>query len=232
MKVVIMTVKSWNISNVRELQNKNPDLEVYLITEPSKVDIAKIREFNPELVFVIHWSWYVPEQIYASYESIVFHPAPLPFGRGGSPIQNLIVRGYEETEISAVKVGKELDAGDLYPVSKKLYLHGSVEEILINMSKIICFEMIPEIIKKRPLPVPQQGDIVVFKRKKPEESMIDFGMDLEEIYDKIRMLDGEGYPRAFVELGEYRLEFSRASIKRNGILSDVIISKNDLKNGK
>ena len=38
----------------------------------------------------------------------------LPFGRGGSPLQNLIVRGYKETMLSAIKCVGEVDAGPIY----------------------------------------------------------------------------------------------------------------------
>ena len=38
----------------------------------------------------------------------------LPYGRGGSPLQNLIVRGHKHTMISAIKCVKELDAGPIY----------------------------------------------------------------------------------------------------------------------
>jgi len=35
----------------------------------------------------------------------------LSYGRGGSPLQNLIVRGYKDTMISALWIEKELDSG-------------------------------------------------------------------------------------------------------------------------
>jgi len=38
----------------------------------------------------------------------------LPFGRGGSPLQNLIVRGFTHTKLSALRVEKGLDTGDIY----------------------------------------------------------------------------------------------------------------------
>ena len=38
----------------------------------------------------------------------------LPFGRGGSPLQNLIIRGIYDTKISAIKANKEIEAGDIY----------------------------------------------------------------------------------------------------------------------
>jgi len=39
------------------------------------------------------------------------------------------------------------------------------------------------------------------------------------------MLDAEGYPPAFVRIGGYRLEFSRASPKVGAVFSEVIIVK-------
>ena len=38
----------------------------------------------------------------------------LPFGRGGSPLQNLIVRGYKSTKLTAIKVQSGIDTGDIY----------------------------------------------------------------------------------------------------------------------
>ena len=41
-------------------------------------------------------------------------------------------------------------------------------------------------------------------------------MELEKIYDYIRMLDAEGYPRAFMDFGEYRLSFEQARMSEDG----------------
>ena len=37
-------------------------------------------------------------------------------------------------------------------------------------------------------------------------------MPLDKIYDYIRMLDAEGYPRAYMDFGPYRLEFEQAQL--------------------
>ena len=50
----------------------------------------------------------------------------LPFGRGGSPLENLILRGHTSTVISAIKCAPELDSGDIY-LQKPLSLYGSAE---------------------------------------------------------------------------------------------------------
>ena len=60
----------------------------------------------------------------------------LPYGRGGSPLQNLIIREHRKTMISAIQCVKEIDAGPVY-LKKPLSLEGSAEEIFICANHII-----------------------------------------------------------------------------------------------
>ena len=46
------------------------------------------------------------------------------------------------------------------------------------------------------------------------------------------MLDGEGYPKAFIETDQFKVEFSRASLKPNGIISDAKIILKERENGQ
>jgi methionyl-tRNA formyltransferase len=147
----------------------------------------------------------------------------LPYGRGGSPLQNLIALGYQTTRLSAIRVTEGLDSGEVY-LKKELNLGGTAEEIFLRASGIME-EMIHEIIEKRPVPLPQSGEPVVFKRRKPEQSNILEITSLEKLYDQIRMLDADGYPKAFLETEHFRLEFSRASLKKDCLLADVRVIK-------
>ena len=146
----------------------------------------------------------------------------LPFGRGGSPLQNLIARGIDETKISALKCVEEIDAGPIY-LKRPLSLHGAADEIYLRASKIIE-EMIVEIIDDSLIPHSQTGDPVFFQRRKPEQGNLLEARSLEELFDLIRMLDAEGYPHAFININDKRLEFSRAKLSPDGILADVKIS--------
>ena len=106
-----------------------------------------------------------------------------------------------------------------------LSLSGIAEEIFVRVNKLVG-KMIVEIIQNNLQPVPQEGDPVVFKRRKPEQSDMSGLEKLEEIFDYIRMLDADGYPHAYIEKGEFRYEFTRASIKADGsIVADVKITK-------
>jgi len=121
-------------------------------------------------------------------------------------------------------VVKDLDAGPVY-LKRNLSLYGNAEEIYLRAGDIII-EMIHEIIKSQLKPVEQIGTPVVFKRRTPAMSNMEELDDIEGIYDYIRMLDAEGYPKAFIENAKFRFEFSRASLKSDkSIIADVRIFK-------
>lgn len=135
-------------------------------------------------------------------------------------MQNLIVRGYTRTKLSAIRVDAGLDTGDIYG-KEELELYGTADEILRRASHIIFTRMIPRILEENPEPVPQEGEPVIFKRRKPEEGRLLPEMDEKTIYDYIRMLDGEGYPNAYMEMGDYRLRFYGASYENGTVQAKV-----------
>ena len=48
---------------------------------------------------------------------------------------------------------------------------------------------------------------------------------LDQVYDHIRMLDAAGYPPAFVEIGDLRLEFGGARLRPGAIEASVCITR-------
>lgn len=227
MNILIATIKSWNIENATKLSKKFLNHSVKVITKKDDLNKDTLDKMKPDIIFFPHWSWIIPKDVYTNYECIVFHMTDLPFGRGGSPLQNLISRGIYETKISAIKVDGGIDTGNIY-MKDNLGLYGSADEILIRSSNIIFNNMIPYIIHKKPIPKPQQGQVFEFKRRKIEDgdlSKIDLNLNI--VYDYIRMLDGEGYHNAYLKLGSLKLKFSRASLKQGKILADVEIVEED-----
>ena len=181
-----------------------------------------LNSINPEHIFFPHWSYIIPEEIYGNFNCVIFHMTDLPYGRGGSPLQNLIVREHRETMISAIQCVKEIDAGPVY-LKKPLSLNGSAEEIFIRANHIIE-KMIVEIIKINPQPLPQTGEITKFRRRKPEDGDWSGSKSLDEVFDYIRMLDAEGYPPAFIRVGNYKIEFSRATKKVDAVHASVKVT--------
>lgn len=227
MNLVICTIKSWNIKKAWKLKKElASEHNVYILDNKNELSYEKIVAYNPDYVFFPHWSYMIPENIYNQWNCIVFHMSDLPFGRGGSPLQNLIIRGINETKLSALQVTGSIDGGPVY-LKENLNLYGTAEEIYLRASTLIFEKMIPQIIAENLQPKEQEGEVVYFKRRTPEQSELTGDMTLEQIYDHIRMLDGEGYPNAYITLGNYRLQLSRANLKGDKIIADVEIAEGD-----
>lgn len=198
-------------------------MEVLRLRTQDDLDFATFKDFSPRYVFFPHWSWKIPASIYEGFECVIFHMTDLPFGRGGSPLQNLIVRGISETQLTALRCVADLDAGPIY-MKRPMSLFGTAEEILLRASKL-TEEMIESIVSEQPTPQPQVGEPTIFRRRAPHEGDLAELDDLEKVFDYIRMLDDDGYPSAFLETAHFKLEFRRASLKQNSVIADVKISK-------
>ena len=221
MKIIIATIKSWNIARAEQLQRQQAGVhDIRILTKKEELTYDNVCNFNPDYILLPHWSYYIPEEITNEWECVVFHMTDLPYGRGGSPLQNLIVRGHKETKISALRVTAQIDGGPVY-MKKTLSLEGTAQEIFIRCADVIFQEMVPCFLEGKPEPVPQSGEPVIFKRRKPEDSEITGDMELDTIYDYIRMLDAEGYPRAYIEYGRYRLSFEDARFDEKGALLEA-----------
>ncbi len=207
-----------------EIERKCQELfNSFIINEKHELSFEKLNELKPDYIFFPHWSYIISKKIFKNFNCIVFHMTDLPYGRGGSPLQNLIMRGHTETVISALKVEEGIDTGPIY-LKKSLSLAGTAEEIFLRAGQIIL-KMIEEIIKNKIIPVTQEGEVTVFTRRTPNESNIQNIADMETLYNHIRMLDAETYPKAFIETNFLKFEFSRASLKIDGIIADVKITK-------
>lgn len=222
---VIATTKSWNIDNVKKLRKKYSHEEFYLITDKNELVLDFLDNKKPEYIFFPHWSWIIPPEIYEKYKCVVFHMTDLPFGRGGSPLQNLIVRGIYETKVSAIAVENGVDTGPVYFKEPINISQGNADCILTMISDIIFEKMIPRFILDNPKPSRQVGEEVVFKRRTEKDSKIPEGLTQRQIYDYIRMLDGEGYPLAYKDVGDLRIYFKNARLQEDQVVAETIITR-------
>jgi len=177
----------------------------------------------PRYIFFLHWSWIVSPEIFKKYECICFHMTDVPYGRGGSPLQNLIVDGKTETIVTALRMEKDIDAGPIYS-QRPMSLQGRAEEIYMRAVDL-CWEMIREIVATAPNPIAQKGDSTMFQRRKPEQSELPLHGGMAQLYDHIRMLDAPSYPLAFIEYGSFRLEFTHAELKNDEVHARVVFYK-------
>ena len=220
--LLLLSSRPWN-SALADRLSRCLDLPVELISTPDLLTAKTVFAIDPQWIFVPHWSHWIPETIWGPWPTVIFHMTDLPYGRGGSPLQNLIQRGHSSTMLTALRCVDGLDAGDIY-LKQPLSLHGSAEEIFLRADGLIE-QMIEWIVREEPIATPQLGEPVLFSRRRPAQSNLASCPegDLSAWYDQIRMLDAEGYPHAFLEIHGMRLELRRACQRSDGLHADVKI---------
>jgi methionyl-tRNA formyltransferase len=222
--LLLLSSRPWN-EGLADRLSAALERPVHTISKPAELQLEEVAALDPEWIFVPHWSYLIPEAIWSRWPTLIFHMTDLPYGRGGSPLQNLIHRGHSSTRLTALHCTAELDAGPIY-LKEPLSLHGSAEEIFLRADALIE-AMIERIVREQPEPQPQQGEPLLFSRRKPEQSSLAGCPPGDPLawYDQIRMLDAEGYPHAFLEAHGLRLEFRRVSRRSDGLYADVKITR-------
>ena len=162
MKFALLSNRPWNAETALRLNAKGLG-DFILISDKNDLTSANLEDLNITKIFVAHWSSMIPSEIYSSIETIIFHMTDLPFGRGGSPLQNLIVRGYKRTKITALQCTGDLDGGPIY-LKEDLLLDGSAEEIF-SRADLIIESMIKTILLENTKPYDQVGPPVIFQRR-------------------------------------------------------------------
>ncbi|MFK8773095.1 MULTISPECIES: formyltransferase family protein [Aeromonas] len=190
-----------------------------LISEASGIykcqdDLRSLLESNVDIVFFPHWSWVVPSEIINKTTCICFHSTPLPYGRGGSPIQNMVLNGHTDTQVVALKMTNQLDAGPIY-LRQDVSLIGGGEEIFRRIYQT-TISMMKSLLIALPSPTEQEGEVTIFTRRQSDDSKLDMYHSIDNVFDKIRILDVDNYPPAYIEIGDYKLTFTHPSMRLSG----------------
>ncbi len=219
MKYLFCAHRDWAIRLHEKLSKKYKNLE--LLTDPRKLTLKNLKKMNPKMIFFPDWSWIIPKSIVKNYQCVCIHESDLPKFRGGSPIQNQIIRGIKQTKSTAFLMDTGIDTGDIL-LKKSLSLEGSINEIFQQMIDN-DFELIDKIIKGKYTIKKQKGHTTIFKRRKPKQSEL---KDLENsklyLYNFIRML-GDPYPNAFIKIGKKKLIFKSAKFDGKNISFNGVI---------
>lgn len=178
-----------------------------------------------DYVFFPHYSKRIPDYFIEKHKCIGFHTGNLPDDRGGSPIQNKILRREYQTKVSAFLITSEVDQGPIYCQRDIDLEFGNLYDIICTMSNLIS-EMIFEILGSAIIPVPQPLTGSTHNRLLESSSAINFkNIEIKAIYDKIRMVDGFDYPRAFMDQEDYIITFSNASLLNDIVKCEIQIKK-------
>ena len=204
-KKIILCSKKWFFKSeiIKKFIKKN---NFIILKKKNQINLKYLNKINPDIIFFPHWSYKVNKNIIKKYNCICFHTAPLPFGRGGSPIQNMILKKFKKSPVCAILMTNEIDSGPIY-LKKMISLSGNLEDIFMRISFAII-EMIKLLIKKKIIPKKQIGKIFKFNRIEKNLSELKIEKNINEIFDKIRMLSAEEYPNAYIKKNNFKIFFT------------------------
>ena len=211
MNYVYCAHREYSFNVFKKLKRKYKNFT--LLDNKKKLTLSRLKKINPEFIFFPDWSWFVPEEIIKNFNCICIHESDLPKFRGGSPIQNQIIRGVKKSKSTAFLMNEKLDSGKI--ISKKsLSLEGSLDEIFLRMEKN-NLELITNIISKKFKLSPQKGTSTYYKRRIPSQSELkDLNKSKLYMHNFIRML-ADPYPNAFINIGKRKILFKSAKFEKN-----------------
>tara|TARA_B100000900_G_C20596348_1_gene723550 strand:- start:1960 stop:2637 length:678 start_codon:yes stop_codon:yes gene_type:complete len=218
MKKIIFCIQNYLIEEILSANNILDDNSI-VIRNKKDLSYDFLKTHNPEFIMFPHWSSKVDNRIVNDFKCICFHSSPLPYGRGGSPIQNMIIRGHNETEVCSLLMVEDFDAGPIF-LRTKIKLDGKLDEILQRVYQAIS-DQILDFMNKELQPESQKGKVTIFKRIL--DNRILFNKSLKEIYNKIRMLDSDLYPNPYIDLDNKRIEFYNAELENNTLKANIVI---------
>jgi methionyl-tRNA formyltransferase len=199
MRVACIGYRSWALKIYTGLI-ESTNHTFLVIRDKNAISHKEFEAFKPELILFYGWSNYVPEEIIKKYTCLMLHPSPLPKFRGGSPIQNQIIRGITNSAITIFKMNEEVDSGEIW-ASEYLNLDNGIADIFDRMSEI-GLRLSKKILDGDFQPYKQDdSEASFYPRRNPEDSEITLQELQQEtgiyLFNKIRMLQYP-YPNAFI----------------------------------
>ena len=199
-KVLCVGYRKWALSIYSKIAKSYKDGEVRVIKSYDEYSNSFIRKYNPDFILFYGWSWMVDKDIIGNYKCIMLHPSKLPKYRGGSPIQNQIIRGVNDSAVTLFIMNEEMDSGDIV-FQESMSLSGSIDDIF-NRIEGLGYKGTMQFLDEPADGVKQiEEDATYFKRRTEQQSEITLDElkreSAEYLYNKIRML-GDPYPNAFI----------------------------------
>tara|TARA_Y100001970_G_scaffold270778_1_gene365122 strand:- start:1661 stop:2338 length:678 start_codon:yes stop_codon:yes gene_type:complete len=210
------------------LKHKNDKKYIFknflIIDKKKDFNYSNLKKNKIKKIFLPHWNFILSNKIINNFECIGFHLSPLPYGRGGSPIQNLILRNFKKAPLCSFRITNKIDAGPIF-FKNNISLKGNLEAIFNRMVPIIDIHIRKIIKNKNAMPKLQKGLPKYFKRLKYTKNEIKSQISINKIYDMIRMVDSDDYKKSYIRKKNIIFEFSGAIKKNNYITATVKIKK-------
>ena len=187
--------------------------------------VNKIKELNPDIIFVIAYGYILPKEIIEIPKLGCFnlHGSLLPKYRGAAPIQRSIIAGDKITGISFIQVDEGLDTGDIVlDAELSIKAEDTYQDLEKNLSQL-GKTLLPEFFTKLSAnKIPQDNNEATYAHKiDKKEAKIDWNDNAQLINQKIRALNPN--PGAWFEMDGKRIKvMSSKVIEMSGNAGEIL----------
>lgn len=205
------------------------------VFQPEKIDdsaITTIKKENPDLFIIAAYGKILPETLLTvpRLGALNIHPSLLPKYRGASPVRDAILSGDSETGVTVIILDAEMDHGPIV-AQKTLDIQDAprarvLEEKLFRIGGEMLASLLPDFVKGKITPVPQNHAHATFTKKwKKQDGLIDVAGDPIISLRRIRASDGWPGAYFFAERNgeKIRVGIVDAHIENNELVLDHVI---------
>ncbi len=186
-KQIPSPIKNFAIEkNIPVLQPKSVNTEEF---------IESLLKNRPDYIIVVAFGQILREALLKVPKQfcINLHSSLLPKYRGAAPINRAILNGDTLSGVTTMIMDKGMDTGDILLTHETLIEPDddakSLHDKLAEQGGELVLETLSRLEKNNLLPTPQDSDLASLAPKlKKEESLIDWGIDANSIFNRIRGL--------------------------------------------
>ena len=161
-----------------------------------KLGFEQLCALEPDIIVVVAYGKILKKQVIELPKIGIFnvHASLLPKYRGAAPIQRAIENGEKQTGITIMKIGEELDAGDI-ALQQAVAIEpcDNLEKVYDKLEKTgiqLLTEFLDRLLSSGVHFVPQDHEQATYAAKiEKEELLIDWSKNAGVVHNKIRAFD-------------------------------------------
>lgn len=185
------------ISPIHDFANKN-NLKIFTPKTLRETLIKKeFHDLNPDIAIVISYGLILPVEFLniPKFGCFNVHPSKLPLYRGSAPLQRSIMNGEKESAVCVIKMDLGVDSGDI--VNQEDFMifdnenYQDISQKTAEIGASLINKTLNQIADKSIKFRKQNEKLATFAKKiEKNECLIDWNNSCEEIFNKIRGLNG------------------------------------------
>jgi methionyl-tRNA formyltransferase len=185
------------VSPIHHFANQN-NLKIFTPKTLREPSIQKeFHDLNPDIAIVISYGLILPVEILniPKFGCFNVHPSKLPLYRGSAPLQRSIMNGEKESAVCVIKMDSGVDSGDIVNQEDFSILdsenYPDISKKTADIGASLIIKTLNQIADKSIKFHKQNEKLATFAKKiEKNECLIDWNNSCEEIFNKIRGLNG------------------------------------------